>query len=119
MIKKGLSIRESNALILGFTFKENCPDVRNTKVINIYKEIRNFGLDVDVCDPWASSEEVLHEYQLNILDTVPSNKNYDVIILAVAHNEFKNIDFSTLKKPVSVLFDVKAILDRDLTDARL
>ncbi len=119
MIQKGLNIKGANALILGVTFKENCPDVRNTKVVDIHTELVQFGLNVDVWDPWANKEEVLEEYGLSILDDLPENKKYDVLLLAVAHNEFLALDMETLKNQNAVVFDVKAILDRKLVDSRL
>lgn len=119
MIKKGLTIKNSNALILGITFKENCPDVRNTKVVDIYNELLQFGLNVDVVDPWADAEEVMHEYNLAIKNKIDEQVKYDVILLAVSHNEFIEIDFRKIKNDNAVIFDVKAILDRELVDSRL
>lgn len=119
MIKKGMSIKDADALILGITFKENCPDVRNTKVVEIFHELTQFGLNVDLMDPWADKEEVEHEYEIEILNRIPVGKKYDVILLAVAHNEFKVMDYNTLIKDKSVIFDVKAILDREIVDSRL
>lgn len=119
MIKKGMPIKEAKALILGVTFKENCPDVRNTKVVEIYSELKQFGLNVDICDPWASKDEVKAEYNIEITNTIPENTKYDVIILAVAHKEFGNLDFNLLKNEKSVIYDVKAYLDREIVDSRL
>lgn len=118
MIQKGINIKDSNALILGVTFKENCPDVRNTKVVEIYKELSEFGLNVDVHDPWANKTEMMEEYSVAITNDLPQKK-YDVIILAVAHQEFASIDFLELKNDAAVIFDVKAFLDRDIVDSRL
>ncbi|MFC6267438.1 nucleotide sugar dehydrogenase [Frigoriflavimonas asaccharolytica] len=118
MIQKGINIKDSNALILGVTFKENCPDVRNTKVVEIHKELIEFGLNVDIHDPWANEEEMMEEYGVQICKELPSKK-YDVIILAVSHQEFASINFVELKNEKSVIFDVKAFLDRDLVDSRL
>ena len=118
MIQKGINIKDSNALILGVTFKENCPDVRNTKVVEIHKELTEFGLNVDVHDPWADESEMMEEYGVQISTKLPAKK-YDVIILAVSHKEFAEINFSELKNESSVIFDVKAFLDRDLVDSRL
>ena len=118
MIQKGVNIKDSNALILGVTFKDNCPDVRNTKVVEIHKELEAFGLHVDVHDPWANEEEMMEEYGVKIFNELPKKK-YDVIILAVSHQEFADINFSELKNDASVIFDVKAFLDRDLVDSRL
>lgn len=119
MIQKGLGIKDSSALILGVTFKENCPDVRNTKVVDIYRELTQFGLNVDVWDPWANHGEVKEEYGIETIKEIPAGKKYDVILLAVAHNEFIKLNFEDLKKENSVIFDVKAILDRELVDSRL
>jgi len=118
MIKKQKTIDYSNALILGVTFKENCPDVRNTKVVDVYKELQEYGVDVDIYDPWANPEEVMHEYGVNICKELPQ-KTYDAIILAVAHNEFLTLDINKLKNDQAVVYDIKACLDRDLVDGRL
>lgn len=119
LISKGGVIKNSKALILGVTFKENCPDVRNTKVLDIYAELTDYGIDVDIYDPWASREEVKHEYGIEILDNLEENKKYDSIIIAVSHNEFLEMDIQKLKKENAVVFDTKACLNRDLVDARL
>lgn len=118
MIGKGHTIKGANALILGITFKENCPDVRNTKVVDIYNELIQFGINVDVYDPWAHAPEVKHEYGIDILSNV-SDKNYDAVIVAVAHNEFLEIDFKKYKANNAVIFDTKACIDRALVDGRL
>ena len=119
MIEKGHIIKGAKALILGFTFKENCPDIRNTRVIDIYKELNQFGLDVDIHDPWADPEEVKHEYDLDI-KTKLNGGNHQAIIIAVAHNEFKSIDFNAIKAAGdTVVFDTKGFLDRGLVDGRL
>jgi UDP-N-acetyl-D-galactosamine dehydrogenase len=118
MIGKGHVIKGANALILGITFKENCPDVRNTKVVDIYNELVQFGINVDVYDPWADPAEVKHEYGINILSTL-SDKKYDSVIVAVAHHEFLEIDFKKYKANNAVIFDTKACIDRTLVDGRL
>lgn len=118
MIKKGISVQGADALILGVTFKENCPDVRNTKVVDVYKELMEYGVKVDVYDPWADISEVKHEYKLDILTDL-SAKKYDAVVLAVSHKEFLTIDLQSLKKDISIVFDLKACLDRSLVDARL
>ncbi len=118
MIKKGQTIKGANVLILGFTFKENCPDVRNTKVIDIINELTQFELNVDIYDPWANSQEVKEEYGLELLNEL-SEQNYDAIIVAVAHNEFVRIDFKSYKEKNTVIFDTKSFIDRSLVDARL
>ncbi|RXM37908.1 Vi polysaccharide biosynthesis protein VipA/TviB [Chryseobacterium sp. CH21] len=119
LIAKGGVIKDSKALILGVTFKENCPDVRNTKVVDIYRELSDFGVNVDIYDPWASKEEVNHEYGINILDALIEGKKYDSLIIAVSHNEFLEMDLNNLKNDNAVVFDTKACLDRNLVDARL
>lgn len=118
MIKKGISVQGADALILGVTFKENCPDVRNTKVVDVYKELKEYGVNVDIYDPWADASEVKHEYNIDILPQL-SDKKYNAIIVAVAHNEFLTLDLNVLKSNPSVVFDLKACLDRSLVDARL
>lgn len=119
MIKKDIKVSTANALILGVTFKENCPDVRNTKVVDVYKELKEYGVSVDIYDPWANEDEVKHEYDVDILSSLDANIKYDAIILAVSHNEFLTMDLSSLKKEKSVVFDIKACLDRSLVDGRL
>lgn len=118
MIRKDIAIKSSKALILGITFKENCPDIRNTKVVDIYLELKSYGLEVDVYDPWANSEEVKIEYQINCLDNL-GNSEYDLIILAVAHQYFLSLDYNLLKKKTSILFDIKSFLDKNQVDGRL
>jgi len=118
MIGKSHIIKGANALILGITFKENCPDVRNTKVVDIYNELVQFGINVDVYDPWADAAEVKHEYGVDILTSL-TDKKYDAVIVAVAHNEFLSIDFKKYKANNSVIFDTKACIDRNLVDGRL
>ncbi len=118
MIGKGHVIKGANALILGITFKENCPDVRNTKVVDIYNELIQFGINVDVYDPWADSIEVKHEYNIDMIDSI-LDKKYDSVIVAVAHNEFLEIDFKSLQANNTVIFDTKACIDRTLVDGRL
>ena len=118
MISKGHTIKGANVLILGVTFKENCPDVRNTKVIDIYNELNQFELNVDVYDPWADPNEVKHEYSLELLPIL-NGKKYDAVIVAVAHDEFRKIDFQELQANNTVIFDTKSFLDRSLVDARL
>jgi len=119
MIQKIHTIKGSKVLMLGVTFKENCPDIRNTKVIDIYRELCDFGLQVDIFDPWASAEEVMHEYGVGIINKLDNSKNYEAIVLTVAHDEFKTIDFEKYHKNGAVIFDAKAIVDRQLVDGRL
>lgn len=119
LIKKGKTVRGSKALILGFTFKENCPDIRNTRVIDIYNELVQFELDVDVYDPWADLKEVEHEYSLK-LTSKENLAKYDAIILAVSHDEFLTIKLDDLKlNSNSIVYDTKAFFDKVLVDGRL
>lgn len=119
MIQKDHKIKGSKALILGITFKENCPDVRNTRVVDIYHELVSFGLDVDIVDPWADANEVKEEYNIDILPTVKENVIYDAVIIAVAHEEFLGFDFCKIKRNNGVIFDTKGCIERGLVDARL
>ncbi len=119
MIHKTHTIKGSNVLILGVTFKENCPDIRNTKVVDIYSELCDFGLNVDIYDPWASAEEVKHEYNVDIISELDHSKKYHAILLAVSHDEFKEIDFEKYYKDGAVVFDAKAVVDRRWVDGRL
>ena len=115
MIKKGHKIEGSKVLVLGITFKENCPDIRNSRVIDVIEELQEFGCNIDIYDPWADSNEVKHEYGLELIDNGELKiENYDALVLAVAHNEFKQLK---LKTKDNVVFDIKSILDE--TDGRL
>ncbi|MDO7602027.1 MAG: nucleotide sugar dehydrogenase [Schleiferiaceae bacterium] len=119
IIDKGGAVKNSKALILGITFKENCPDIRNTKVIDIRKELIAFGLDVDCYDPWANSDEVQHELGFPLTETLEP-KGYDAIILAVSHDQFLTLKMDDLKSSQSaVVFDAKGLLPRESVDARL
>lgn len=119
MVRKGIQVVGSRALVLGFTFKENCPDVRNTKVIDIVQQLSDYNIKVDIYDPWANPKEVEHEYGVTSFNELPTDGNYDAVILAVAHKEF-NIDMiRSLCNTKCVLFDVKALLDKELVDGRL
>lgn len=117
MIKKGHKIKNARVLILGLTFKENCPDIRNTKVIDIYRELVEFGCEVSVYDPWAKDKEVKNEYGIDLLKSLDELDSFNSIILAVAHNEFNTIKWENNKK--TVLYDVKGILPTTITDGRL
>lgn len=119
MIKNQVPVKGAKVLMLGITFKENCPDIRNTKAIDIYHELCDYGIEVDVYDPWAEPAEVMHEYGLKILHDYPEGNGYGAIILAVSHNEFKNIDIAAHKRKGTVIYDVKGILDPALVDGRL
>lgn len=119
MINTGACVKNAKVLMLGITFKENCPDIRNTKAIDIYSELKSFGLLIDVFDPWAKPSEVLHEYGISILSAYPENNGYDAIILAVSHKEFKNINLHSYKKNGTIIYDVKGTLDRQYVSKRL
>ena len=111
MLKKGIQVLGSDILILGFTFKENCPDVRNTKVIDIIKGLNEYSLNITIYDPWANPLTAKHEYDLNVVKELSIGKKYDCIILTVAHDEFKAFNISSFCKESSVIFDVKGIWD--------
>lgn len=117
LIGKEHKVAGCNALILGIAFKENCPDIRNTKVIDIYNELIQFGMNVDIYDPWADKNEVTTEYGVEIIDNL--SKRYDAVILAVAHDEFLTMNIKDIISSNAVIFDTKACLDRALVDSRL
>jgi UDP-N-acetyl-D-galactosamine dehydrogenase len=119
MIRKDHKIKGANVLLLGITFKENCPDIRNTKVVDIYRELCEFGVSVDIYDPWASADEVQHEYGIDVVSELDIKKQYQAIIHAVAHDDFQKIDFEKFHNENAVIFDVKATLDRRWVDGRL
>ena len=118
MLKKGIQVLQSHILILGFTFKENCPDVRNTRVIDIYHTLSQYNLQLTVSDPWADVRRVKEEYDIELHNDIPVGP-YDAVILAVSHAQFEKLDISSLLKPQSVVYDVKAVLDRGHVDGRL
>ncbi|WP_255484557.1 nucleotide sugar dehydrogenase [Pedobacter sp. AK017] len=118
MIAKGSAVKGEKALILGFAFKENCPDIRNTRVIDIYTELQQFGMEVDVYDPWANADEVAQEYNITLSPDL-ANQEYKAIIIAVAHNEFLSIDYQKYKQAGAIIFDTKSFIDRKFADARL
>ena len=113
MIKKGISINGSNLLMLGITFKENCPDVRNTKIVDVIAALADYGINVTIFDPWANPAEVQHEYKLNTVKDLPHTK-FDAIVLGVAHDEFLKLDFDSLRNENSILYDVKGILGKNV-----
>lgn len=119
MNKKGVLVKDANILILGITFKENCPDIRNTKVVDIYTTLSEYSRNITVCDPWANEESVRREYGITVVREMPSQQQFDAIILAVAHNEFLSIDLKRIIKPNGIIYDVKGILPRDIIDGRL
>lgn len=118
MNKKGVIVKNSNVLIMGITFKENCPDIRNTKVVDIYHTLNEYTNNITVYDPWANADHVRHEYGLEVVNKLPEKK-YDAVILAVAHKEFLDMDVNNLTKENGVVYDVKGILPRDIVDGRL
>ncbi len=118
MIKNSQTIDKSRVLVLGITFKENCPDIRNSKVIDVINELKEFGCKVDVYDSWADSKEVLNEYGFSLLESL-EGREYEAILLAVGHKEFKEIDIKSLKAKKGIIYDVKGFLPKDQIDGRL
>ncbi|GHU69901.1 UDP-glucose/GDP-mannose dehydrogenase [Bacteroidia bacterium] len=119
MIRKDHKIKGASALILGVTFKENCPDTRNTKVVDIYNELREFDISVDIYDPWVSADELERAYAIRPLSSIDPDKKYEAVILAVAHTEFQDFDFEKYHRRGAVIFDTKAVIDRRWADGRL
>ena len=118
MNKKGVMVKNAKILILGITFKENCPDIRNTKVVDIYHTLREYTPNITVYDPWANAEHVFQEYGVSVTSEVP-NAQFDALILAVAHKEFLDMDVKSFVKDGGIIYDVKGILSRDIIDGRL
>jgi UDP-N-acetyl-D-galactosamine dehydrogenase len=118
MIDKGLNINDAEVLMLGFTFKENCTDIRNTKVVDVIKALNDYGMKVSIYDPWAEPKEVMHEYGLEITNKLPT-KQFEAVVLGVAHAEFTNLDFKLLLKKDAILYDVKGTLKGDLVNGKL
>ncbi len=120
MIQKDIRIKESKILMLGITFKENCPDIRNTKAIDVYNQLIGFSAAVDLFDPWADIAEVKHEYGIDIMNKESKiDKKYEAVILTVAHKEFLEMDIHSLLSPDGILYDVKSILPKEKVDGRL
>jgi UDP-N-acetyl-D-galactosamine dehydrogenase len=117
MIQKGIAVKGAKALILGITFKENCPDIRNTRVVDIYNELKTFGLEIDVYDPWADKTEVKAEYGIGLTEMF--DIEYDALIIATAHDEFKEIVLTKINKNIQVLFDTKSIVEKGMVDGRM
>ena len=113
MIKKGITVNGASLLMLGITFKENCPDVRNTKIVDVVAALADYGITVSIYDPWANPAEVKHEYGLDIVTDLPSHK-FDSIVLGVAHKEFSALNLASLQKENSVIYDVKGILGAEV-----
>ena len=118
MLKKGIQVLQSNVIILGFTFKENCPDVRNTKVIDIYRALKEYNVNITVYDPWANPSITKHEYDIEVVNELPVEK-FDAAIAAVAHREFEGFQVLELLNENHVIFDVKGTLDKAVIDGRL
>lgn len=121
MIRRSIQVNGANVLVMGLTFKENCPDVRNTKVVDILSELEEYNINVDVYDPWANAEEAKHEYGVQIIEA-PKPQQYDAVIFAVAHQQFKAMneaDIKALMKEQHVIYDLKYMLPQTLADIRL
>ena len=119
MNKTGVIVKDAKILLLGITFKENCPDVRNTKIVDIYHTLEEYTYNITVFDPWANGDQVKHEYGLEIVNELPVGEKYDAVILGVAHKEFLELDVKSLVKDGGVIYDVKGILPREIVDGRL
>lgn len=120
LIKRGHRIQGATVHVLGITFKENCPDIRNSRAIDVIRELQDFGCDVRVSDPWANPEDVQHEYGLDLIPLSDlESGTVDAIILAVSHDEFKPLDYQSHKDRGTILFDIKSILPKALVDGRL
>ena len=119
MIKKNVGVKDADILLLGITFKENCPDVRNTRVVDIVRGLKTYDINVTVYDHWANPDEVAHEYGIDTLNKLPEGKKYDAVVLAVAHDEFVNKDWKQWVKDGGIIYDVKGCLDKGTVDARL
>ncbi len=120
MLKKDLNVKGANVLVLGITFKENCPDIRNSRAIDVVRELQDYQMNVDVYDPWASPEEVKDEYGLDLITDIDSSgKKYDAVLAVVAHNEFKDMDLKKYTNKNALIYDVKAIYPKKMSDLRL
>ncbi len=120
MLKKDIAVKNAKVLVLGITFKENCPDIRNSRAIDVVRELQDYQMQVDVYDPWASAEEVKHEYDLDLItDINKTNNQYDAVLAVVAHKEFKTMDIDKYTKENALIYDVKAIYPKEKSDLRL
>jgi len=119
MNKKGIIIKDSNILMLGITFKENCPDIRNTKVVDIYETLSEYTNRITIYDPWANTENVKEEYNINLTSEISPSSKYDCVILCVAHEQFKSLNISEYLKKKSIVYDVKSFLPIEIVDERL
>lgn len=118
MNKKGVMVKDAKILILGVTFKENCPDIRNTKIVDIYHTLEEYSQNITIYDPWANAEQVMHEYGLQVTNLLPHDK-FDAVILGVAHQHFLKMDIKALVNENGVIYDVKGVLPRNIVDGRL
>jgi UDP-N-acetyl-D-glucosamine/UDP-N-acetyl-D-galactosamine dehydrogenase len=122
MLRKGIELKNSRVLMMGLTFKENCPDIRNTRAVDIVRALEDYSMQVDIFDPWANPDEVSHEYSLRSTQTAPENGSYDAIVIAVGHSQFAEMGSSAIRalgKANSALYDVKSVLPLDQVDGRL
>ena len=119
MNKKGILVKDAKILILGITFKENCPDIRNTKVVDIYHTLSEYTNNITIFDPWANKENVNKAYGIDITNVMPSENDFDVILLAVSHKDFLTLDLRSSLKKNGIIYDVKGVLDRNIVDGRL
>lgn len=122
MIHKGHAIAGARVLVLGFTFKENCPDLRNTRVIDLVRELQGFGTKVDVHDPWADRAEARHEYAIELLAELPAPGRYDALVVAVAHDQFKTLGIEGLRRLANdraIIYDIKGLFPKEQVDGRL
>lgn len=119
LVQREIKIKGANVLVLGITFKENCPDVRNTRVIDVIDTLGSFGINLCIYDPWASPSEVMHEYRLEITDKPPVGKRFDAILLTVAHNEFASLNIKALLSENGLVYDIKGFLPEEVVDFRL
>ena len=121
MIQRQILVKGSRVLVMGLTFKENCPDVRNTKIVDVVKELKKYGCSVDVCDPWADADEAEHEYGLRLVRKIKAG-TYDAVIMGVAHQEFRDMGIRKIRalgKKKHVLYDIKYVFKSDEVDGRL
>ena len=119
MNKKGVLVKDAKILLLGITFKENCPDIRNTKIVDIHSTLSEYTSNITIFDPWANPAEVKHQYNLDITNNLAPSQKYDAVILGVAHKEFLSLDIKSMLNDTAVVYDVKGILDRNIIDGRL
>ena len=122
MIQKRISLSDARILILGLTFKENCPDLRNTRVVELAREFEQYGAKVDIHDPWADPEQTRHEYGIELLGTLPHQADYDAVLLAVAHDQYRALGIEGVRRlgqPDVVVYDIKSIFPKDTVDGRL